>query len=74
MSLNDVVSSKCETCGKPADFEGAKKCCNCWEVEKRIDEFIRSPKGRQTVLDKINSINEEFYKDWMDVIHAKFSK
>lgn len=36
----------CDTCGGRSAFEGAKKCTNCWEVERRIDQYALSGKGR----------------------------
>lgn len=39
----------CETCGKPVDYPGARKCDRCWEVEKRLEGYLQSPKALEVV-------------------------
>jgi hypothetical protein len=36
----------CEVCGKPTQYEGTKRCDNCWEVERRLKTYLKSPKGQ----------------------------
>jgi hypothetical protein len=37
---------RCTTCDDLGDCGGTiPKCANCWEVEKRLDEYLRSEKG-----------------------------
>jgi hypothetical protein len=31
----------CETCGRPTDKTGTKRCDGCWEVEHRLDWYLR---------------------------------
>lgn len=31
----------CETCGDPTDKTGTKRCDGCWEVEHRLDGYVR---------------------------------
>ena len=40
----------CGTCGKPSPFtkEGAR-CTNCWEVERRLPDYLKSPGGQTFV-------------------------
>ena len=35
----------CETCGTPTPFTGTRRCNNCWEVERRLPEYMKSPKA-----------------------------
>jgi hypothetical protein len=39
----------CETCGVPTPMTGTKRCTNCWEVEQRLPEYLRSINGRKFV-------------------------
>lgn len=40
----------CETCGKLGDCNGTiDKCANCWEVEKRLTDYLKSEFGREFV-------------------------
>ncbi len=31
----------CSTCEQPTTFTGTKKCNDCWEVERRLDGYLR---------------------------------
>lgn len=31
----------CETCGTPTHMTGTKRCDDCWEVERRLGEYLR---------------------------------
>ena len=35
----------CETCGTPTPFTGTRRCNNCWEVERRLPDYTKSPKA-----------------------------
>lgn len=39
----------CTLCGKPTAFQGADMCNSCWEVDQRIDLFVRSKAGAERV-------------------------
>jgi hypothetical protein len=39
----------CRTCGKPVHLDNAKLCNGCWEVEGRIEEYLKAANGRQLV-------------------------
>lgn len=40
-SLSDAELAACETCGRPTDKTGTKRCDGCWEVEHRLDGYLR---------------------------------
>lgn len=41
---------KCSTCGSESDCSGTiDKCANCWEVERRLSDYLKSEKGRAFV-------------------------
>jgi len=42
--MNETVP--CETCGKPTPYRGTKRCNNCWEVERRLPDYVKSSRGR----------------------------
>lgn len=49
--MNTQVIKYCKTCGDIGAMEGsAPECTNCWEVEKRLDDYARSEKGRKILL------------------------
>lgn len=35
------MKGKCATCGQAAAFPEAEECTNCWEVERRLDMYLR---------------------------------
>jgi hypothetical protein len=51
----------CETCGTPTPFVGTKRCNNCWEVERRLPDYMRSSKGWDFVRQHIPRLD-----DWKD--------
>ena len=40
-SLSDTELVPCETCGRPTDKTDTKLCDGCWEVEHRLDGYLR---------------------------------
>lgn len=56
---------KCKTCGAEGDCGGTiPECIDCWEVEKRLDWYLKSRKGIRFVLDKLKNIelsDENYY-------------
>ena len=54
----------CGTCGKPSPFdEGGEhtRCTNCWEVEKRLEDYLKSPGGMAFVRQMLPTLD-----DWVD--------
>jgi hypothetical protein len=51
----------CETCGTPTPFAGTRRCKNCWEVERRLPDYTKSPKGWDFVRQYIPKLD-----DWVD--------
>lgn len=48
---------ECEKCTVPCEFCGdytlaiaLRKCSRCWEAENRLEDLLRTPKGRQLVI------------------------
>lgn len=44
----------CLTCGKTVNFAGSVKCNGCWEVEARIEEYLKSAGGRDHVMNLLH--------------------
>lgn len=42
-TLRDTIP--CEVCGTPTGAGGCRRCGNCWEVEARLGEYLKNPKG-----------------------------
>jgi hypothetical protein len=51
----------CETCGTPTPFTGTKRCNNCWEVERRLPDYMKSPKAWDFVRQYIPKLD-----DWVN--------
>lgn len=48
--LDDTLQTvACRFCKAPTPMTGTKLCDPCWEVDKRIDWFVRSQGGRDRV-------------------------
>lgn len=43
----------CRVCGTPTTATALKICESCWEVERRIDGFVKHPEGRRIVLEAL---------------------
>jgi ribosomal protein L37E len=39
----------CETCGKLAFDRDTRRCANCWEIEGRLNLYMRSPKALERI-------------------------
>jgi predicted ATP-dependent serine protease len=39
----------CTTCGFQTTFNYTGRCNNCWEVERRLKEYLKSENGREFV-------------------------
>jgi hypothetical protein len=49
-SLTDDELCPCATCGRPTNKTTTKRCDGCWEVEHRLDSYIRDGGDRAIVL------------------------
>ena len=43
-----AAEDRCGTCKRNVE-RGFDRCTNCWEVEKRIDEYVKSAGGRAAI-------------------------
>lgn len=49
---------KCKTCGDVGAMSGhLPECTTCYEVEKRLDEYLKSTKGREFVINALLRTN-----------------
>lgn len=55
-----METKECPTCGRH-HLSGCKLCNNCWEVEKRLVDYLESPNGVQFVWDKMPKLD-----DWVN--------
>lgn len=39
-------TTKCKTCGTDTPMLGTKRCDACWEVEHRLEDYVKSTGGR----------------------------
>jgi hypothetical protein len=47
----------CRTCDKPCG--DLFTCTDCWEVERRLDDYVRSPKGRARVAEALRNATQD---------------
>ena len=50
----------CLTCGQPTP-NGSQRCNNCWEVERRLANYLKSPNGMKFACKHIPVLD-----DWVD--------
>ncbi len=48
------MKTKCKICG--AESEDSQLCNNCWEVESRIDNFLKSKDGYYIIKNKLDKV------------------
>ena len=59
--MNEPRYHPCSTCGEDSivdvetypDAKGVTLCTNCWEVEGRLRQYLRSKRGWQFVLNEL---------------------
>ncbi len=47
LPVREAATVPCETCSTPTRMTGTKRCNNCWEVESRMEIYLRSENGRK---------------------------
>lgn len=47
------LKAKCQTCGEAGALPQTKLCNNCWEVEKRLDDYLDTNNGVHNVISLI---------------------
>lgn len=45
----EIETVPCKTCGTPTQYLGTKLCDNCFEVERRLEDYLKSQKGQEFV-------------------------
>lgn len=57
----DEPTVPCATCGAPTTSTGTKRCNRCWEVERRLRDYLLSgsPKSRAFVLEQLGQEEKE---------------
>ena len=58
----------CKFCRKPTKMEGTMMCDNCWEVDKRIDEFVESWEGLKRVLRALKKEAKRGAKEFTEML------
>ncbi len=51
----------CKTCGKPTAFPGTKLCYECWNAERLLPDYLKSPGGVKFVRSLMPTLD-----DWVD--------
>lgn len=51
----------CEICGKATTSRATKRCNGCWEVESRLADYLKNPKGQAFARSKMPLLD-----DWVD--------
>jgi hypothetical protein len=61
----ELPTVPCDTCGEPTTFTGTKRCNNCWEVERRIQDYARSAKGKKFLLHTLVALDAQELLVWL---------
>jgi len=59
--MNEQSTIPCAICGTPTTYTGTKRCNNCWEVEHRLADYLKSPIAQEIVRDRLPLLD-----DWVD--------
>ncbi len=51
----------CEVCGTLTPMDGTKRCNNCWEVERRLPEYVKNLGGQDFIHNLMPNVD-----DWKD--------
>lgn len=56
--MENTPKKVCKTCGELGDCNGTcDLCANCYEVERGLFYYLRSPKGREFVLKSLETVS-----------------
>lgn len=44
-------SVPCKFCTQPTPMTATRLCNNCWEVTRRLEDFLRLPRGQKLALE-----------------------
>ena len=61
MLRDDRPTVPCKICGRPTPMLGTKLCDGCWEVEHRLQDFLRHPNEQALVRELMPKLD-----DWRD--------
>jgi hypothetical protein len=50
----------CKTCGKPTRMKGTKLCDNCFEVESRLEKYLKSDKGKIIISEQLPAVYPKY--------------
>ena len=55
----------CKTCGEATPMTGTKRCNGCWEVENRLDSYLRrgGRNAQQALVDALWRAGAEVIRD-----------
>ena len=56
--MEDKTKVTCSICKIDEAVSGGKKCTNCWEVMKRLKDFIKGKHGRKFVEEVLSETND----------------
>jgi len=58
----------CEVCGTPTPVRGTKRCHNCWEVEGRLADYMKSPGGQDFVRGLLTPVDDWENEMWYEAV------
>lgn len=66
--LEEHNAIACETCGKPTNYLGTRRCNICWEVESRLQSYLCNgkSKARNFVMTQLKHVPPYPYRDDLD--------
>jgi hypothetical protein len=51
LNSQDIIRDTipCRICGNPTTFNGTELCDNCWEVTRRLSDFVQCQNGLEYI-------------------------
>lgn len=50
------IRTACKTCGRSTTSTKTSRCDNCWGVESRLDTYLKTDRGVQVIIQKLDSM------------------
>lgn len=69
MDSAKVPHVDCETCGDPTQMVAYKRCGRCWEIERRLESYLREG-GERAVRFVMKTMGIDSWPDEAHIVEA----
>lgn len=70
----NIPTVPCETCNDPTTYTGTKRCNRCWEVERNLADYAKTPNGRQNLIRAVGIFDVNALKRWLGKERARYER